>query len=347
MHKPINVAILGASGYTGAELIRLLHMHPYIRVTALSGESQAGKSLGQVFPHLAHVPYPDLQKIEDISFEGVHLAFCCLPHGTTQAVIAALPDHIRVIDLSADFRLHDVEQYHQWYGQPHKAAELQKHAVYGLTEWKREAIKTARLIANPGCYPTASQLPLLPLLKHGIIRAGSIIIDAKSGITGAGRNLKTGNLFAEADGGIQAYGVASHRHAPEIEQGLTEIAGGEVKVSFTPHLMPMSRGILSTIYAELHDGKTAADARIALKNAYEKEAFISLIPEGEQPSTHAVRGTNRCHIALSPCRIPGRIILTSAIDNLVKGASGQAIQNMNVMFGFPEIIALEQTAFFP
>jgi N-acetyl-gamma-glutamyl-phosphate reductase len=348
MTKILQIAILGASGYTGAELIRLLYPHPKTHIALLTGDSQAGKPIGEVYPHMQCMAgLPDLVSIAQADFSNIDVVFCCLPHGTTQTVIAALPPHVRIIDLSADFRLENPEQYAKWYGHAHQALALQKEAVYGLTEHAREAVKNARLVANPGCYPTSAQLPLIPLLAQKIVAAEGIIIDAKSGITGAGRSVKQGNLFAEVDGGISAYGIANHRHTPEIEQGLSHAAGSAVQVTFTPHLMPMNRGILSTIYAKLSAGKTVADARAALASTYDKEPFVHLLPEGKTPSTHMVRGTNHCVMNVFAGAVAGSLIIVSAIDNLTKGASGQAIQNMNVMFGLPETLGLEQVAVFP
>ncbi len=347
MQSSINIAILGASGYTGAELIRLLLSHPHVTITALTGDTQAGKSTQAVYPHLFGKNLPALVRQEQVDFDQVDLVFACLPHGETQSVIAALPAHLKVIDLSADFRLFDAKLYERWYGHAHQAMHLQGEAVYGLTEHARADIRKARLIANPGCYPTSALLPLLPLLKTHHILPEGIIIDAKSGITGAGRSAKQANLFAEIDGGMSAYGVASHRHAPEIEQSLGWAAKQDVIVSFTPHLIPMNRGILSTIYAKLSPAHTAADVRHVLEQAYKHEAFVDILPEGIMPSTHQVRGTNRCVMNVFADRVDGRVIIISAIDNLVKGAAGQAVQNMNVMLGWPEETALMHTALFP
>jgi N-acetyl-gamma-glutamyl-phosphate reductase len=244
----INVAILGASGYTGAELVRLLAHHPYVRIAAMTAERRAGASMGAVFPHLAALDLPKMVKIADVDFTGIEAVFCALPHGLTQEVVAALPQHLKVVDLSADFRLRDVATYAKWYGHEHLAPDLQKDAVYGLTEFAREAVKKARLIANPGCYPTSAQLPLVPLVEAGAIETGDIIIDAKSGVTGAGREAKEANLFAEVAEGIHAYGVANHRHAPEIEQGLSQAAGLVVVVNFTPHLIPLCLVFLSIFF---------------------------------------------------------------------------------------------------
>ncbi len=347
MDKKIRVAILGASGYTGAELVRLLLVHPQVDIALLSGDSQAGKEMGEVYPHLQFQALPRLVSLENADFSAIDLVFCCLPHGTTQAVIAALPTHLKVIDLSADFRLADPASYATWYGHAHQALELQKEAVYGLTEVARAQVKNARLVANPGCYPTSASLPLVPILKAGLIEHEGIIIDAKSGVTGAGRSAKQANLYCEINDGISAYGIASHRHVPEIEQTLTNAASHAVSITFTPHLMPMNRGILSTVYAKLSGKATLAEVRAALEKAYGDEPFVQVLAEGKTPSTHMVRGTNQCMLNVFADRIAGRIILVSVIDNLVKGASGQAIQNMNVMYGWPEITGLQLTAVFP
>ncbi len=343
----IRIAILGASGYTGAELLRFLLRHPHARIVALTADKNAGQSMGAVFPQFAFEPLPMLVKIDTVDWKGVDGVFCCLPHGTTQDVIAALPQHLKIIDLSADFRLRDVNAYATAYGQTHRAVELQKQAVYGLTEIYREQVKTARLVANPGCYPTSAQLPLIPLLKAGLINKDDVIIDSKSGVTGAGREAKVGSLYAEVGEGIHAYALASHRHTPEIEQGLSEAAGESVVVNFTPHLMPMNRGILSSIYVKLAAGKTAQDAHAELSRSYADEPFVKVLPFGGIPATRHVRGSNICAIGVAADRIPGRAILICAQDNLVKGASGQAIQNMNAMFGLPEATGLDAMPMFP
>ena len=343
----INVAILGASVYTGAELVRLLSHHPKVTIAALTAERHAGQPMAKVFPHLAHIALPPLVKIADANLDKADAVFLALPHGLTQDVALALPKHLKIVDLSADFRLFDVDTYAKWYGHEHKAPEMQKGAVYGITELKRDAIKKSSLIANPGCYPTSAQLPLVPLIDAKLIDADDIVIDAKSGVTGAGRDAKEANLYAEVTEGIHAYGVANHRHAPEIEQGLSEAAGKPIVVNYTPHLMPMSRGILSTIYVKLANGATANDLRDTLKKRYAAEHFVKVLGEGLTRATRHVRGTNFCHIAVFADRVPGRAIVISVIDNLVKGASGQAIQNFNVVFGIPEATSLEQEALFP
>ena len=260
---------------------------------------------------------------------------------------AALPGHLKVIDLSADFRLRSLDSYKQWYGHAHRAPDHQTRAVYGLTEHARDAIRAATLVACPGCYPTASMMPLIPLLKAKLIAPDDIIIDAKSGVSGAGRAEKEANLFAEVSEGIHAYGIANHRHAPEIEQGLSDAANRDIVVNFTPHLMPMNRGILATIYVRLAEGAAPGDLRAALQKAYADEYFVRVLPEGGVPATRHVRGSNHCLIGVFPDRLPGRAILVSVIDNLVKGAAGQAVQNFNLMSGLPETTALQQEPLFP
>lgn len=342
-----SIAILGASGYTGAELCRLLLQHPGVSLDVLTSERYAGKAMSAVFPQFVAAPaLPALVALEDVDWSGVDLVFACLPHATTQQVVVGLPEDLKIVDLSADFRLSDIATYEEWYG-PHHAKELQQDAVYGLTELCRDAVSGARLVANPGCYPTAAQLALIPLLRSGEILPSDIIIDAKSGATGAGRAPKEATLFCEVADGIHAYGVASHRHAPEIEQGLTDAAGAPVRINFTPHLMPMSRGIFESIYVKLADGKTAADLRATLHSQYEAERFVTVLPDGTVPQTRHVRGSNQCIISVVDDRIPGRAILFSVIDNLVKGASGQAVQNMNVMLGFAEETGIGGVGTFP
>ncbi|MBN8543837.1 MAG: N-acetyl-gamma-glutamyl-phosphate reductase [Alphaproteobacteria bacterium] len=331
----IKTAILGASGYTGAELLRLLEHHPHFTITALTGDSQAGKAMHEVYPHLRHRDLPKLVKHTEVDFSKIDLVFCCLPHGTTQEIIAGLPANVKIVDLSADFRLFDVAQYAQWYGHEHRAAELQKSAAYGLTEHNRNAVRAARLVANPGCYPTSILTPLLPLVKAKLIDTKQVIANSLSGISGAGRSAKQEMLFTELDGGVSAYGVGKHRHMAEIEQELG------FAISFTPHLVPMTRGMLSTI----HVNGDADKIRECLENTYKNEPFVKVV--ATPPSTHSIRGTNLCVMSVSKGRLPNETIIVSVIDNLVKGASGQAVQNANVMFGFDETAALKLTAVFP
>jgi len=342
------VAVLGASGYTGAEVVRLSHLHPGIKVTALTGEKQAGKAFSDVFPHLvAATNVPKLVKIEDVDYSAVDAIFCCLPHATTQEVIKKLPSHLKIVDLSADFRLRDPKTYAEWYGHEHVAVDLQKEAVYGLSEVYREQVKGARLLANPGCYPTCTQLALYPLLKSKLITAEDIIIDAKSGVSGAGRSAKESNLYCEIAEGINSYSVGKHRHMPEIEQGLSEAAGSAVHVSFTPHLINMSRGMQCTSYVKMAPGVSVEDLRKHLISVYEGEPFVKVLDKGVVPHTRHVRGTNFCLMNVFEDRLKGRAVVISVIDNLVKGASGQGMQNLNLMLGYPETTALMQLAMFP
>ncbi|GLJ36984.1 hypothetical protein SUGI_0748930 [Cryptomeria japonica] len=343
----VRVGVLGASGYTGSEIVRLLATHPYFYITLMTADRKAGQSLGSVFPHLISQNLPDMIAVKDADFSKVDAVFCCLPHGTTQEIIASLPKTLKVVDLSADFRLRDINQYEEWYNQPHRAPDLQKEAVYGLTELLREDIRNARLVANPGCYPTSVQLPLVPLLKAGLIQTNNIIIDAKSGVSGAGRGAKEANLYTEIAEGVHAYGITKHRHVPEIEQGLSDASASKVTVSFTPHLMPMSRGMQSTIYVELASGVTRDDLYQHLSSIYEDEEFVILLQKGIAPHTRNVRGSNYCFINVFEDRIPGRAIIISVIDNLVKGASGQALQNLNLMMGYSENAGLLHQPLFP
>lgn len=345
--KSVRIGVLGASGYTGSEIVRLLANHPYFGITVMTADRKAGQSIGSVFPHLATQHLPDMIAVNDADFSNVDAVFCCLPHGTTQEIIKALPKGLKIVDLSADFRLRDIDDYEKWYGQPHRAPELQREAVYGLTEIYRTDIKDARLVANPGCYPTSIQLPLVPLIKANLIRSENIIIDAKSGVSGAGRGAKEANLYTEIAEGIHSYGITGHRHVPEIEQGLAEAANSKVTVSFTPHLMPMSRGMQSSIYVELAPGASVEDLRQHLKVFYENEEFVVLGKEKEVPHTRHVRGSNYCIMNVFPDRITGRAIILSVIDNLVKGASGQALQNLNLMMGIPENTGLTYLPLFP
>jgi N-acetyl-gamma-glutamyl-phosphate reductase len=343
----IKIGVIGASGYTGADLVRLAACHPGMQIVTLTANSHAGKYMAEVFPHLGHLGLPKLIRNEDAEWSNVDAVFCGLPHATSQEVIRELPRHLKIIDMSADFRLRDPAVYEKWYGGPHRALELQPEAVYGLTEHYREQIRKARLVACPGCYPTAALIMLLPLVKAGMIDASDLVIDAKSGVSGAGRSLKQNILFCEAGEGLSPYGIASHRHAPEIEQEISLAAGKDVIVNFTPHLIPMSRGELCTTYAKLADGATAADCTGVLEQQYTEEPFIHLAPKGVLPSTQFVRGSNNVMLAAYADRIPGRVILVSTLDNLVKGSAGQAIQNFNLMFGLKETAGLEQLALFP
>jgi N-acetyl-gamma-glutamyl-phosphate reductase len=343
------VGVLGASGYTGADAVRLLARHPNVEIAALTANTHAGKAMDEVFPHFFMLDLPRLTAWEKVDWRGLDAVFCGLPHGTTQeittAVLAANPA-IKMIDMSADFRLLDIDVYAQWYGHAHRAPQLQKEAVYGLTEFYREKIKATRLVACPGCYPTAALLSLVPLAKAKLIDVDDIIIDAKSGVTGSGRGLKQNTLFSEAGEGLSPYSVAKHRHAPEIEQEIGLAAGAAVTVNFTPHLIPMSRGELCTSYVRLK-GASADDLRDALVHAYQGEPFVHVAKNGVLPQTQNVRGSNYVQIGVAADRIKGRAIVISVLDNLVKGSAGQAMQNMNLMLGYPETTGLEQIALFP
>jgi N-acetyl-gamma-glutamyl-phosphate reductase len=345
------VGVLGASGYTGAELVRLLLRHPRVEIALLTADRRAGQEMRDVFPQFAPYELPALVSIEGIDWKtaGLDLVFCALPHATTQKVIkdlvARAPD-VKVVDLSADFRLADPASYARWYGHEHYAPELQREAVYGLAEVYRDEIARARLVANPGCYTTCAQLALIPLLRAKAIDPGEIVIDAKSGMTGAGRAAKEEMLFSEVSEGIHAYGVGHHRHMAELDQEFSKAAGREVIVSFTPHLVPMNRGILSTIYVR-GVGRSPQDLHAIVAGAFAREPFVHVLPFGKMPHTRHVRGSNMTFVGVATDRISGRAIIGAALDNLTKGASGQAVQNMNLMLGFPETMGLEQVALFP
>jgi len=345
--QTLKIGILGASGYTGADLVRLLATHPYAEIRVLTANQHAGKPMRAVYPHLGALALPDLVTWEEADWTGLDVAFCALPHGTTQEIVARMPRGLKVVDLSADFRLTDPEVYAAWYGHAHRALDLQDEAVYGLTELNREAIARARLVACPGCYPTAALLALQPLVAAGQVSAEDLIIDAKSGVTGAGRKVTQGLLFAEVGEGIHPYGVGTHRHAPEMEQELAKAAGAPVRLNFTPHLMPMNRGELVTCHVKLAGGAGADDLRTTLVERHAGEPFVRVLPAGESPATRHVRGSNYAVLGVFPDRIPGRAIVIAAIDNLVKGSSGQAIQNMNLMCGLDETTGLLQQPMFP
>ncbi|MBI5587383.1 MAG: N-acetyl-gamma-glutamyl-phosphate reductase [Deltaproteobacteria bacterium] len=337
----INIAILGASGYTGFELLRILANHPNARITEATSRQYKGKTVPDVFPSLRGF-YDGLvfSDPEDFKRIRVDAVFSALPHGASQEVVPALLEaDNRVIDLSADFRLRDDSVYRAWYGE-HKADFLLKEAVYGLPELYREPIKDALLVANPGCYPTGAILALSPLLKEGLIDTDSVIVDSKSGVSGAGRGANLDTSYVEVSSGFKAYKVGSHRHAPEIEQELSVQAGVPVSVTFTPHLIPASRGILSTAYANLKKSVATAELHNIYAESYGKEPFVRVLPEGKFPDISQVRGSNFCDIGLFADGKRKKVIVVSAIDNLVKGASGQAVQNMNIMYWLKEDTAL-------
>jgi N-acetyl-gamma-glutamyl-phosphate reductase len=348
MGDRLRVAVVGASGYTGAELLRLLFAHPRVDVTSVSAQSSAGQSIAAVLPALVGVcdltiDVVDVKAIAD----RADVAFLCLPHGASQALAADfLARGVRVIDLSADFRFRDPKAFERWYGAPHKAPELCASAVYGLPERNRASIASAKLVAVPGCYPTAVQLGFLPIVGEGLV-VPSLIADCKSGVSGAGRTAKRETLFCEVADGLRAYSVVGHRHTGEMLDQLSRAAKRDVRLTFVPHLVPMSRGILATLYAPLAGAATDEAVRAAFETAYGDEPFVHLLPAGGEPDTLHVRGTNRAHIAVSADPHGGRVIVRVAIDNLGKGAAGQAVQCLNVMSGFEETMGLGGVAIFP
>jgi N-acetyl-gamma-glutamyl-phosphate reductase len=346
----LKIAIIGASGYTGAELIRILLNHKKVEIAALIANSNAGQKIEQLYSNLLPYGLPALQKLEEVDFSKIDVAFGCLPHTTSQETFKKLlsdskNSHLKIIDLSADFRLEDPTNYSKWYEHEHIAPELQPQAVYGLCEIHRDKIKKSNLIASPGCYPTSILLPLIPLLQNNLIQKDDIIIDSKSGVTGAGRSVKQANLFCEINQSFKAYSVGRHRHMGEIEQELGKAAKAKIEVEFTPHLLPVNRGILSTIYVKLSDKISKQDVINCLETKYEDEAFVSLT--SDDVSLKDVVGTNRCLIGVKSARSANKIIILSAIDNLCKGASGQAVQSMNIIFGFDEKEGLEMAPIFP
>lgn len=336
------VVILGASGYTGAELIRLISTHPGLEIVGLAAERKAGQAMASVFPHLRHLDLPPLVRIEDLDFSSVDMCFCALPHVTSQQVIPGLARSLRVVDLSADFRLRDPEAYAKWYGKPHDAVELQAEAVYGLTEFYREEIRSARFVAGTGCNAATGLYALLPVV--GLIDLDDIVMDLKCGVSGAGRSLKEHLLFSELSEGYQAYAAGGrHRHLGEFDQELSRAAGRAVEITFTPTLIPANRGILAASYVR---GEAEA-VHAALSAAYAAEPFVVVLPLGEVPSTHHVRGSNYVHIGVVDERAPGRATIYSVLDNLTKGSSGQALQNANLMLGLEETAGLTLAPLYP
>lgn len=348
MSAKIRIAVLGASGYTGADLVRLAITHPMVEIAALAANQKAGQTMADIWPSFAaYRDLPCLIRADAIDWRGIDAVFGCLPHAASAELLSTLDARIRIIDLSADFRLNDPEIYGEWYGVTHPAPGLLAEAVYGLTEMARPRLPAARLVACPGCYPTAALLALLPVAEAGLIGPANITINALSGVSGAGRGLKESNLFAEVSEAVAPYAVGRHRHMPEIEQELGKGFGAPVTISFTPHLLPMNRGELETITVELAEGRTVGDLRQCYAARYAGEPFVHLLPEGVAPATRMVRGSNHMVLNVFADRVPGRAIIIAAIDNLVKGSSGQAIQNMNLMFGLPETMGLEAAPLFP
>ncbi|UWQ06995.1 N-acetyl-gamma-glutamyl-phosphate reductase [Aliiroseovarius crassostreae] len=338
------IAILGASGYTGAELVRLIATHPTMEIVALSADRKAGMEMAEVYPHLRHLDLPKLVKMDEIDFSKVDLAFAALPHGLSQALVRDLPENVKIVDLGADFRLRDPAEYEKWYGAEHVAVELQKTAVYGLTEFYRDEIKEARLVAGTGCNAATVQFALRPLISKGLVDLDTIICDLKNGISGAGRALKENMLFAERSTDVLGYAQGGkHRHLGEFDQEFSLLAGRGVRIIFTPHLVPVNRGILADCYVQ---GEPEA-IHAALVEQYQDEPFVTVLPMGQLPGMGQVMGSNQCHLGVVGDRVPGRALVVSALDNLCKGSSGQALQNANLMLGEKETTGLELVPVFP
>ena len=344
----IKVAIFGASGYTGQELTKILSGHPEVKLVAVTSRRFAGKPVSEVFPSLKGLTHLKYQNVNPAQIsDSCDIIFLALPHGVSMEIA---PEFIRagkkVIDLSADYRLRDIKTYETWY-QKHSSAKFIKDAVYGIPELYRQKIKKAKLIANPGCYPTSIILGLAPALKKKILDVSTIIADSASGVSGAGREPLTGSLFCEVDGGFKAYKVGKHRHLPEIEQEINALAGKKFAISFTPHLLPVKRGILSTIYAKLKKDVSLEELHSLYCNFYAKEKFVRICPSGQYPNISSVCGSNYCDIGLAIDFRTKRVILMAAIDNLIKGAAGQAVQNMNIVCGFEEDAGLRTAPLYP
>lgn len=346
----IKIGIVGGTGYTGVELLRLLAAHPQADLQVITSRGEAGVSVADLFPSLRGHYDLCFSEPDPRALAACDLVFFATPTGIASDMAPQLLDAgVRIIDLAADFRIKDAQVWERWYGKdhggPHKCPELLAEAVYGLPEVNREQIKTARLVANPGCYPTAVQLGFLPLLERGLVDPQRLIADAKSGVSGAGRQGKIPNLYAEAGDNFKAYAASGHRHLPEIAQGLSLMAGSSVQVTFVPHLVPMIRGIEATLYAELKD--TSVDLQALYEERFAQEPFVDVMPAGSHPETRSVKGSNWCRMALHRQPDSNVVIISSVIDNLVKGAAGQAVQNMNIMFGLPEQEGLQQVALLP
>lgn len=342
----IKVGIVGGTGYTGAELLRLLSRHPQVSLSAITSRGEAGVAVADLFPHLRGRVELRFSEPDSGRLGECELVFFATPNGTAMKMAPELlAKGVKIIDLAADFRLKDPALWEQWYEVPHACPELLAEAVYGLPECNREAIKRARLVANPGCYPTAVTLGFLPLLEQGLVDPGWLIADAKSGVSGAGRKASVGMLMAEVGESFKAYAVAGHRHHPEIRQNLAGVAGPDLRLTFVPHLLPMIRGIEATLYARLR--KPHSDLQATFEMRYRHEPFVDVMPPGAHPDTRSVRGSNFCRLAVSEPLGDGVVVVQSVIDNLVKGAAGQAVQNMNLMFGLPETEGIEVLALLP
>ncbi len=348
--RRVPIGIVGASGYGGVQLVRLLMDHPEVELVYLGGESSAGKSFADIYPHLGHTVNLQVETLDpDIIAQRTEVVFLSLPNGLACHLAPQLIEKgCKVLDLSADYRFQELSTYSNWYGKERKDGTVAATAVYGLPELYRDRISEAQLIGCPGCYPTASLLALSPLLKQGLIIPDTAIIDAKSGTSGGGRQGKINMLLAEADNSLGAYGVASHRHTPEIEQICSELAGHEVTIQFTPHLIPMVRGILATVYAKLRDPGLVRDDLITIYRAfYRNSPWVKICEPGTYPQTKWACGSNLCYIGIEVDPRTGRIIVMSAIDNLIKGQAGQAVQCMNIMMGWDETLGLPKLGFYP
>lgn len=344
----MKISIIGATGYTGAELLRLLAAHPEAEIVALTSESSTGAQISDIYPHLTKLYSEKLVSMASLGEIAAksEVVFIALPHGHAMEAGKQIAAHgVKVIDLGADYRFRDTAVYEKWYKLPHTHPEAQ--AVYGLTELYREQVRTATIVGNPGCYTTASILALAPLVKYGLVELTSLIVDAKSGVSGAGRSLSLGSHFTEVFESVKPYNIAGHRHTPEIEQALGELAGTDITLSFTPHLIPMARGILSTCYAVLKPNVQASQIDEAFQALYAEEYFVRLLGRGGYPATKQVRGSNFCDIGWHIDSRTNRVVVVSAIDNLVKGAAGQAVQNMNVLFDLDERLGLTQAPMYP
>jgi N-acetyl-gamma-glutamyl-phosphate reductase len=342
----IKVGIVGGTGYTGVELLRLLARHPQVEMTAITSRKEAGTKVADMFPNLRGRVSLAFATPEEAGLEKCNVVFFATPNGVAmQQARTLLEAGVKVIDLAADFRIKDVKEWESWYKMEHACPDLVAEAVYGLPEVNREAIRKARLIANPGCYPTAAQLGFLPLIESGLVDTSHLVADCKSGVSGAGRKAETHILFAEAADNFKAYAVTGHRHLPEIRQGLSFAAGHAVGLTFVPHLTPLIRGIHATLYARLNN--TDADVQALYEKRYAAEHFVDVLPAGSHPETRSVRGANTCRIALHRPQGGEVVVVLSVIDNLVKGAAGQAVQNMNLLFGFPETMAIDDIGLLP
>ena len=343
-----HAAVLGASGYTGAEAVRLILVHPKLKLTAMTAYSRAGEDYSDVFRNFTGQDLPPLNTVDEVDWNEIDVVFACLPHGASQETIAKIYDKVEtVIDLSADFRLSDPELYAKTYGRPHEFKELLGERVYGLTEFARSQLRGAKLVACPGCYPTSSMLALLPGLEAGLINPENVIIDAKSGVTGAGRKASLAFAYSEITDGAQAYGIGTHRHAPEMDQAVRDFAKQSVSVRFTPHLIPMNRGMIATCHVTLNEGVSVSELRKHYEARYTAEAFVHLLGEGQGPQTRHVRGSNHCQIGIFADRTENSAVIVSVIDNLTKGSSGQAIQNYNATQGWDETLGLQHVGVFP